>query len=100
MSENAEQILKTYLEMPASFWIKILVAGAVLWLLLMLLKKLAHIGQVIVLGIVLLAVVVIGYKWVRYRGEPEFMTPAVDFVSSFFATQAEPPDAGSAPAPK
>ncbi len=88
MPESAQQILETYMGMPADFWIKVLIATVVLLLLLTVLKKLAQVGQVI--GVVLLLIIlgVIGYKWVRDRNEPAFMTPAVSFVASFFDVPA------------
>ena len=100
MSENATheagQALRNYLEMPADVWVKILIAAVVLLLVLVVLKKLAHIGQFIVVCVVFVAVAVIGYKWVRYRDEPEFMTPIVDFAASFFKRAASAPG-GAAP---
>lgn len=91
MPESIEHILKSYLDMPADFWVKVLIAAVVLVLLLTVLKKMAHVGQVIAIVLVFFAMGVIGYKWVRYRGEPEFMTPVVDFVASFFPKPVQPP---------
>lgn len=105
MPDNVVQFLKTYLEMPADFWVKILIAGVFLFLLFVVLRKLAFAGQVIVSVVVFLAIGVIGFKWVRYRGEPAFMTPVVEFVAAFFpkkpAETAAPatPKAPSTPAP-
>ena len=92
MSESAEQIFKTYLGMPAGFWVKILIAAVVLLVLFTVLRKLARAGQIITTVLVLLIMGVIGFKWVRDRDEPEFMTPVVNFVASFFPrSHAAPP---------
>ncbi|MDR1010893.1 MAG: hypothetical protein LBM04_07160 [Opitutaceae bacterium] len=89
MSASIEQILKTYLEMPVEFWVKVLFATVVLVLLFVILKKLAHIGQIIGVVIVFVVIGIITYKWVHHRGEPPVMTPAVDFLSSFFPKFAQ-----------
>jgi hypothetical protein len=89
MSASTEQIIKTYLDMPVEFWVKVLFATVVLVLLFVILKKLAHIGQIIGVVIVFVVLGIIVFKWVRHRGEPPVMTPVVDFLSSFFPQTAQ-----------
>ncbi|MDF9827460.1 putative membrane protein YqjE [Ereboglobus sp. PH5-5] len=90
MSETVKHVFQTFMEMPVDFWVKTLIAAGVLFLLFTVVKKAARLGQIATLLLVLFILGVIGYKWVRQRNEPAFMTPIVDFVARFFPQPSSP----------
>ena len=88
MPESVKNFIDNLWTMPVEFWLKIFALIIVLYILGVVFKKIIQISHVVFVVALLVVVGVICVKWVRYRGEPAFMTPVVDFVASFFSSSA------------
>jgi len=88
MPKSVKNFIDNLWTMPADFWLKIFAVIIVLYILGMVFKKIIQISHVVFVIALFIVAGIICVKWVRDRGEPAFMTPAVDFVSSFFSSSA------------
>ena len=71
-------------DVPRNVW---LVLGAIvlgLILLIVLLRKLAHVNKLVLTIVVLFAMSVFFFSWVYERNEPAFMTPVIEKIAPFF----------------
>jgi len=92
MPTNIPEPVKEFFEnlwfMPADIWVKIFAVIVVLLILSVVFKRIVQLSQVVFVIALLAVAGVICVKWVRDRNEPAFMTPAVDFIASFFSSSA------------
>ncbi|MDR0901472.1 MAG: hypothetical protein LBM92_01745 [Opitutaceae bacterium] len=81
-------------DLTVEFWVEVLLVIAGLFVLSFIFEKLFKTSRLI-LGIAFLAVIaIIGYKWIRHRNEPAFMTPVINVLAPIFggsARRAAPP---------
>jgi len=74
-------------KIPPEFWIKVgIVIGAIM-LIVLVLRKLAHVNKMIAAVAVLIAVMAIGVSWIYNRNEPAWATPVVEKLAIFLPTK-------------
>ena len=88
MPESVKNFIDSLWIMPAEFWLKIFGVLVVLFILSVVFKKIIQLSQMVFVVALLAVAGLVMVKWVRDRNEPAFMTPAVDFVASFFSSSA------------
>ena len=91
MPESVKHFIDSLWTKPVDFWVIVFFAIIVLHVLGVVFKKIIQISHVVFVIALLVVAGVICVKWVREGGEPAFMTPVVNFVSSFFHTSAAAP---------
>lgn len=69
------------------FWIKMGIAVVALVVLVIVLRKVAKMNKVLLGVIVFIVVTVVGFNWIYERNEPEWATPAVNWLAGFFPTK-------------
>jgi len=69
------------------FWIKVILAFAVLAVLIFLFKKAMGMNKIILIIICCVVMGLVGFNWLYQRNEPAFLTPFVDSIAPFFPTQ-------------
>lgn len=69
------------------FWIKMGIAVVALVVLVIVLRKVAKMNKVLLSVIVFIVVTVVGFNWIYERNEPEWATPAVNWLAGFFPTK-------------
>jgi hypothetical protein len=74
-------------EIPMEFWIKMGIAVAVLVALVIVLRKLAKMNKVVLGVIVFVGLTMVGFTWIYERDEPDWATPAVNWLAGFFPTK-------------
>jgi apolipoprotein N-acyltransferase len=74
-------------EIPTEFWIKMGIGVAVLVALVIVLRKLAKMNKVLLSVIVFVIVTMVGFNWIYERNEPDWATPAVNWLAGFFPTK-------------
>ncbi len=74
-------------QIPTEFWVKMGIAVAVLVVAVILLRKIAKMNKVVLGAIVFLVVTVVGFNWIYERNEPDWATPAVQWLAGFFPTK-------------
>lgn len=74
-------------DVPRNVWL--ILGGIVLGLILLIviLRKLAHVNKLVLTVVVLFCLSVFFFSWVYERNEPAFMTPVIDKVAPFFPTK-------------
>ena len=80
----AASALDTAKHIPPSTWMKIGIALASIIVVVVVLRKVAHVNK-IVLGVAVFVVgTVMFFNWVYNRNEPAFMTPIIERIAPFF----------------
>jgi hypothetical protein len=74
-------------EIPTEFWIKIGIGVLILIGVVIALRKLAKVNKVVLSIVVLLVCSIVGFNWIYERNEPEWATPAVQWLSNYFPTK-------------
>jgi hypothetical protein len=74
-------------DIPPEFWIKIGIGILVIIAAVVALRKLAKMNKVILSIVVLLVVSIVGFNWIYERNEPEWATPAVNWLANYFPTK-------------
>ena len=74
-------------QIPTEFWVKMGIAVAVLVVAVILLRKIAKMNKVVLGVVVFLVVTVVGFNWIYERNEPDWATPAVQWLAGFFPTK-------------
>jgi hypothetical protein len=74
-------------EIPTEFWIKMGIGILILIGVVIALRKLAKMNKVILSIVVLLVCSIVGFNWIYERNEPEWATPAVQWLSNYFPTK-------------
>lgn len=74
-------------QIPTEFWVKMGIAVAVLVVVVILLRKIAKMNKVLLGVIVFIVITVVGFNWIYERDEPEWATPAVQWLAGFFPTK-------------
>ena len=64
------------------FWIKVILAFAVLAVLIFLFKKAMGMNKIILIIICFVIVGVFGFSWVYNRNEPAFLTPIIEPIAN------------------
>ena len=74
-------------QIPTEFWVKMGIAVAVLVVVIIVLRKVAKMNKVLLAVIVFIAVTVVGFNWIYERNEPDWASPAVNWLAGFFPTK-------------
>jgi TctA family transporter len=83
----AETALEKLQKVPADFWIKTVLAIVAFFVVVILVKKVAHMNKM-VLGVVIFVVVgIVGFSWIYERNEPAFLTPVINVIAPFFPSK-------------
>lgn len=69
---------------PADVWIKLGLAALALIVVIIVLRKVAHMNKFVLTLIVLFTLSVVGFNWIYERNEPKWMTPVVEKIAPFF----------------
>lgn len=72
---------------PPEFWVKVGIAIAAIIIIVILLRKLAHVNKMIAAVVVLIATMAIGVNWIYNRNEPAWATPIVEKLAIFLPTK-------------
>ena len=78
-------------EIPPEFWMRISVAVLAVIAFVFFLRKVAKMNKVVLSVVTFLVVTVVGFNWIYERSEPEWATPAVNFLAGFLPTKGPPP---------
>lgn len=84
MSLLAVTTLEKLQQVPARFWVNVvlaLVGGAVAVLLF---RHAAKMNRLVLSLILFLLISVVGFQWVYERNEPRFLSPYIDKIAPFF----------------
>lgn len=71
-------------KIPPEFWWKVGLGVLVLVVIVVLLRKLAHVNKMILAVVVFITVSVVGFSWIYDRNEPAWATPVVEKLAPFF----------------
>ena len=74
-------------QIPMEFWVKMGIAVAVLVVAIIVLRKVARMNKVLLAVIVFIVVTVVGFNWIYERNEPDWASPAVNWLAGFFPTK-------------
>lgn len=74
-------------QVPMEFWVKMGIALAVLVVAIIVLRKVAKMNKVLLAVIVFIALTVVGFNWIYERNEPDWASPAVNWLAGFFPTK-------------
>lgn len=74
-------------EIPVDFWLRALLAVAVLVVAILLIRKVAAVNKAVLAGIVVFAIAMVGFNWIYERNEPAWATPTVTWLSGFFPSK-------------
>jgi len=89
LAATAATPLEKLHNVSGQFWIKVILAFALLALLIFIFRKVMGMNRIIlvILGCVVLGV--FGFNWIYERNEPAFLTPIIDPIanSGFFPTK-------------
>ena len=69
---------------PTGVWLRIAAAVAALVVLVVVLRKVAHMNKVVLAIVTLLILSIIGFNWIYERNEPAWATPVIEKLSGFF----------------
>jgi hypothetical protein len=76
-------------QIPSEFWLRAAAAVAVLVAVVVLLRKVARMNKLLLIGGVLFVASIIGFNWIYERNEPAWATPAVQWLAGFFPSKAK-----------
>lgn len=76
-------------QIPADFWLRAAAGMAILVVLVVVLRKVAKMNKLALIGIGLFVASLIGFNWIYERNEPAWATPAVNWLAGFFPTKAK-----------
>jgi hypothetical protein len=71
-------------QIPPDFWLKVGIAVVAIIVAVILLRKIAGANKIIVGVVTLLIVSIIGFNWIYERNEPEWASPIVEKLATFF----------------
>ena len=84
---NLSTALERLGQIPMEFWLKFSFAVVAIIMVVVVLRKLAHVNKA-VLGVVAgVFLTVMGFSWIYERNEPRWATPAVSFMADFFPSK-------------
>lgn len=72
---------------PVEFWLKKFSIVAIFALSIVLMRSISQMNRVVLTISVTLIVTVLGFNWVFERNEPKVLTPAINFIASFFPSK-------------
>ena len=76
-------------QIPGEFWLKIGLGVIALVVLVIVLRKIAHVNKTLLSIGVLLVLTIIGFNWIYERNEPAWATPAVQWLAGFFPSKGK-----------
>lgn len=74
-------------DVPAGFWVKVLIGIAAFFAGIFVLQKIAHMNKIILVIIIAMIVSIVGFQWIYERNEPQMLTPAIDVIAQFFPSK-------------
>jgi hypothetical protein len=74
-------------DIPPEFWVKIGIGVLILIGVVIALRKLAKMNKIVLTIVVLLVCSIVGFNWIYERNEPEWATPAVNWLANYFPTK-------------
>ena len=74
-------------KVPPEFWWKMGIGVLVLIVVVIVLRKLAHVNKMVLGVVVFIAVSIVGFSWIYDRNEPAWATPVVEKLAQFFPTK-------------
>jgi hypothetical protein len=72
---------------PMEFWWKMGLAVVAIVVAVIVLRKVAKMNKVVLGVIVFIAVTVVGFNWIYERNEPDWASPAVNWLAGFFPSK-------------
>ena len=76
-------------QIPNEFWINMGAGIAGIILLVVVLRKIAHVNKLFLgVGVFLFATIV-GFNWIYERNEPTWASPAVRWIANYFPTKGK-----------
>jgi len=86
LAEAAARPIDKLHNVSGQFWIKVILAFAILALFILLVKKVMGMNKIILIIICAVVVGLLGFNWIYERNEPAFMTPIIEPLanSGFF----------------
>jgi hypothetical protein len=74
---------------PKEFWIRMLIAVAIIVAVVIVLRKVAKMNKAVLAVIVLMGCSFVGFNWIYERTEPKWATPAVNFLAGFLPSKGK-----------
>ncbi|MDO8541583.1 MAG: hypothetical protein Q7S40_14185 [Opitutaceae bacterium] len=74
-------------QIPNQFWMWVAAGVVGIILLVVILRKLAGVNKLLLIGIVLFVCTIIGFNWIYERNEPVWATPTVNWLAGFFPSK-------------
>lgn len=71
-------------KVPPEFWWKMGIGVLALIVIVVVLRKLAHVNKMVLGVVVFIAVSIVGFSWIYDRNEPAWATPVVEKLAQFF----------------
>ena len=93
----AASVIEQTERIPPKVWLNLGLALLVIIGVIVLIRIAASVNKFVLGGVILMAVIVIGFQWIYERNEPAFLTPAINAIAPFFPGK---PDVANPPAPK
>lgn len=76
-------------QIPTEFWVKMGLGILAIIVLVVVLRKIAHVNKLFLgVGVFLFATIV-GFNWIYERNEPGWATPAVRWIANYFPTKGK-----------
>jgi uncharacterized membrane protein YkvI len=72
---------------PMEFWWKMGLAVLAIVVAVLVLRKVAKMNKVVLGVVVFIVVTVVGFNWIYERNEPDWASPAVNWLAGFFPTK-------------
>lgn len=74
-------------QVPAEFWLKIMMIIAVFALAIVLIRGISQVNKVMLTVCVFVIITVIGFHWIYERNEPKILTPVISKIAPFFPSK-------------
>ena len=81
---TSQSLLDRLRDIPMDVWLKLGLGILALIVVVVVLRKLAHMNKFILGFLVLLGLTFLGFSWIYERNEPAWATPFVQAVAGFF----------------
>ena len=78
-------------EIPTDFWMRLGLALLLLFAIVFVLRKVAKMNKVVLTVVTFLIATIVGFNWIYERSEPQWATPAVNFLAGFLPTKGPAP---------
>jgi hypothetical protein len=74
---------------PTEFWVKIGIGIVAIIAIVIALRKIAKVNKLVLGIIVCLVLSFVGFSWIYERNEPDWATPAVQWLAGFFPSKGK-----------